>query len=129
MRRGFSLLELLVVLVVLSILAAIAVPLYLAQRDKAKDCATEMNVRNLAIACGSWYDIDHYCPAASDMTPAGVGQFLSRWPTNPFSGRPVALSAAIAPGDFAYESDGDTYTITGWLHDGSPWTFGSGGGL
>lgn len=41
--RGFGLIELLVALVVVSILASIALPVYLKQRDKAKDAALMEN--------------------------------------------------------------------------------------
>lgn len=54
-QKGFTLIELLVVIIIIAILAAIAIPTFLGQRDKAHDAAAKSLVRNAMTAVESAY--------------------------------------------------------------------------
>src|SRR5918992_2204365 len=51
---GFTLIELLVVILIIAILAAIAIPVFLRQREKAYQADVQSTLRNLATAAESF---------------------------------------------------------------------------
>jgi len=98
------------VVVIIGILAMIAIPLYLDQRDKGKDAAVKEGVwavQNAVVAYAA--DHDGLYPDPSQVAHDGeVAAYLDPWPENPFSGAPMANVDAYSPGDFHYDAwDGD----------------------
>jgi type II secretory pathway pseudopilin PulG len=97
---------------VLAVLAAIAVPLYLQQRTKAKQAATRQSVHLIQNAIvtyaadngGEYPSTEYVAFTPADKLADNLGnRYLDRWPTNAWTGQPVANtgSGVLFDSDFA----------------------------
>ena len=115
-RKGFTLIELMVVVVVIGLLAAMAIPNMVSLKDRAKESEVQSNAHTVQLAVED-YSVQNdgiYSDAAADLLPLLPGSALLR---NSFTGQmtePRFGQAAAAPGEIGVEALVVNGVITGY---------------
>lgn len=123
-NSGFTLIELLIVIIIMGILAAIAIPMFLNQRDKAKEAAVKGGVHNIELGIGS-YGVDHGdtypvtgAVSKATLVDADGSSYVDVWPENPWTG--LDMAEGVGQGDYVYVNAAGSFTLTGLGTGGVP---------
>ncbi len=107
-EKGFTLIELLVVILIIGILAAIAIPSFLGQRDKANDSKAKANARTVQTALESYYTDTQDYSAATKAIVKAIEPTLSAVPDADITFTVAAQNYEVG----VASSTGTNFTIT-----------------
>jgi len=120
-QKGFTLIELMIVIAIIGILAAIAIPNFISYRKRSYNTAANSDMKNLYTASQAYFT-DHPADVitAGEVSPTSGGHDLKTYGFRPTANCTTTIGGGGTQDSFnatAYHGSGDrTYTV---LSDGA----------
>lgn len=110
-KTGFTLIELLLVVAIIAILAAVAIPNFLAAQIRAKVARTKAEMQTIATALESYYNDNNAYPRWAELTlvppPPGYSSPPVSWRLRPLTTPIAYISSIPGPDPFQPQKDVD----------------------
>ena len=101
MKKGFTLIEVLIVIGIVTVLSGVVFGSILASRTKARDNSRIADMKTIELALAMYYDVNREYPASTsgdylvDLNILVTEKYLSSLPTDPQSGQPYKYKTMI----------------------------------
>lgn len=125
MRKGFTLVEILVVIGIIGLLAVFLVPNLLGARDRGKEAAVKGVMHSVQLAIESYNMENEVYPLGNNITLKSLcenylmgGGYIADVPTNPFTGQKYTDADTAGKIVYSYNDSTGAYTLTGYKRNG-----------
>lgn len=125
-KRGFTLIEVLVVITIIGILMAYLAPRLLNFQDKGRETAVKAVMHSVQLAVESYNMENQTYPVGQNIAVKSLcenylmaGAYIASVPQNPFTGKEYADADQAGKIIYGYDDPTGKYTLTGFKRDGA----------